>query len=628
MSRRAPHSWSPSPSPPLRDRRPRRGHRPRRSHRHRSVSPGGLHAHARPPLAALARQPPGGPGIRRTPAPPRARAAHRSRGPLGRAPPRLDPGPETRRHLDGAGGRPLGPGRPAGSRRPLAPAGPAPELRDHLPRRGDADPRRTHRLGGAPGRDQHLLARHRRRHGRGLPGHGGQHGRMVCRLLRHRVPAGQRRDAQRVHRRVEGVRPGRPAAVHRRRRALRRHRLLLRRRDGRGPGHAGVRHRRGRPRGPGHLRGRRPQLAGSLLGHPPRRVDRGLRRPDRRGRPGPRGTVDPVAGTRSGHGSPRPMSRAAPGRIRPCTVADVPGVVDLYNRCFAARMTLDRFRWQYLDAPGARPDLSVVYERGGKVRGFVGAVVLPWWIRGRRVVAVRIQDVCVAPEERGRGVFSAMLRAHCALPAPVDLRLAFPNPRSRPAFLRNALFQPHPDIGVLRCDVETIRRAADAIARPCAVTVERPPRFTATDGAFLEARRRDVDAHGARDTRWLHWRLGPGAPHDYLVARARVGDTLVGLVVAKFYAAGRTIDLVECATGDRPDVAATLLDACVDALSHTRPEALETWAGRGYGGTARFRRLGFVDDERSTAMVTRCSPGIGPGPALTWLLSPADSDVY
>lgn len=322
------------------------------------------------------------------------------------------------------------------------------------------------------------------------------------------------------------------------------------------------------------------------------------------------------------------MSRVAPDRIRPCTAADVPGVVALYNRCFAARMTIDRFRWQYVDAPGARLDLSVVSERGGQVRGFIGAVVLPWWIRGRRVVAVRIQDVCVAPEDRGRGVFSAMLQAHCALPAPVDLRLGFPNPRSRPAFLRNGLFQPHPDIGVLRCPVESVRRAADALPRPGAVTIERPPRFTPADAAFLEAHRRDVDARGTRDAPWLNWRLGPGSPHDYLVARARVGDTLVGLVVAKFYAPGRTIDLVECATGDRPDVTATLLQACVDALSHLRPEALETWAGQEYGGAVRFRRLGFVDDERSTAMVTRCSPGIGPGPALTWLLTPADSDIY
>ncbi len=316
------------------------------------------------------------------------------------------------------------------------------------------------------------------------------------------------------------------------------------------------------------------------------------------------------------------------GRLRSCTPADAAAVVALYNRCFAATMTVDRWRWQYLEVPDARPDLSIVWEHDGGVLGFVGAVPQPWWRGGERIEAVRIQDVCVAEEARGRGIFSAMLRAQCRLPAPPGFRIAFPNPQSQPAFLRDALFQRHDDIEVQRCPVAALS-AFDAVdTAGVDVTVEHPPQFTAADSALLDAQRRGGVIAGARTLPWLQWRFGPRAPNDYVVVRARQAGALIGLVVAKHYAAGGTIDLVECSAVDRFEVTLALVRGVLAAMPHTQPQALEVWSPERYSHAAHLRQLGFVGGERHTAMVTRAPSRLRSEGAAPWLLSLADSDVY
>ncbi len=93
--------------------------------------------------------------------------------------------------------------------------------------------------------------------------------------------------------------------------------------------------------------------------------------------------------------------------IRPYTDDDLDAAHTLSMRAFSSRPGTPRDP----DRPLVPTDRRLVAELDGRVVGHLGAWELGQWFAGRRVPVAGIAGVTVAPEVRGRGVGSALVRA-------------------------------------------------------------------------------------------------------------------------------------------------------------------------------------------------------------------------
>ena len=117
------------------------------------------------------------------------------------------------------------------------------------------------------------------------------------------------------------------------------------------------------------------------------------------------------------------------GRIRPFVSADVPQIVDLYRRVFhhghqysSARLSV-RFSRVLLENPWYDPSISsVVYERDGKVCGFLGLVVRPMLL-GSEVIRVATSNHFMVDASARRWMAGLELMRHL-FAGPQDLTIA------------------------------------------------------------------------------------------------------------------------------------------------------------------------------------------------------------
>ncbi len=314
-------------------------------------------------------------------------------------------------------------------------------------------------------------------------------------------------------------------------------------------------------------------------------------------------------------------------RIRSCTPEDGEAIVALYRAAFAREHSLRRFRWQYLEVPGADPGCSVGCWSGGELVGLAAAIPLELSVEGRRRVVPRVQDVCVHPAHRRQGHFGrlldALIQRHGELGHP--LAYGLPNASSFPALTKPWRYLPVAELRVWGCRVEP-----SLAEERTALRVEIGPAgdFDARDTACFE---RALGAHPIRNARgpaYLNWRFGPTAPQRYVAVRAWEGEQLRGLMVAKHYASGGTVDLVEIAAEPEPALLRDLLIGAQRAFPGVRD--LQLWALAHDPTLPALRRLGFAPGERRLPLIARASTAgettLWRRPQA-WYLAMGDSDV-
>jgi predicted N-acetyltransferase YhbS len=122
-------------------------------------------------------------------------------------------------------------------------------------------------------------------------------------------------------------------------------------------------------------------------------------------------------------------------QVRPCEPADATAIVELFRRSFKTPYELETWRWKYAEGPWARPELSVVVQRGSsEIVGHLGAMLHPINVIGRPRVVAQGTDFMVDERLREQGVFRVLVESYLAgvADAGIPMCLGFPNEPSLP----------------------------------------------------------------------------------------------------------------------------------------------------------------------------------------------------
>jgi GNAT superfamily N-acetyltransferase len=132
-------------------------------------------------------------------------------------------------------------------------------------------------------------------------------------------------------------------------------------------------------------------------------------------------------------------------------VDEIPLVNDLYNRCYRTDRALAEADWKYRSNPYGEALILGAFDAQDRLVGVRPTVAWRFSWAGQERHAYQFTDALVAPEHRGNGIFSRLVRDLCALAAERDVSLfSFgPNSNSLPIYSRLGLLG-----RVARCRVQ------------------------------------------------------------------------------------------------------------------------------------------------------------------------------
>ena len=175
--------------------------------------------------------------------------------------------------------------------------------------------------------------------------------------------------------------------------------------------------------------------------------------------------------------------------------AHAPAIEAMFEQCFGSRMSIEIWRWAYLDNPHGDPFVSLCYD-GDALVGHYAMIPLPVSSSGRRLKTCLSMTTMVAATHRQHGLFVKLAEATYAnaIDAGVDWVMGFPNAASSPGFERRLQwFLPAPD------RVISLERAQ---------LLELAPHLPLADGTRFGI---DLDDEATRG-----WRLSrPGATYQW-----------------------------------------------------------------------------------------------------------------
>ena len=316
-------------------------------------------------------------------------------------------------------------------------------------------------------------------------------------------------------------------------------------------------------------------------------------------------------------------------RYRPYRAGDEERILALYNAVFATSRTVAQWRWEYCENPQTRLDV-VVAEADAILVGHSAAVPMTMRHDGGQIAGARVQNVFVHENFQRRGIFAeTLVRLTRQLEAEaVDFVLTFPNDNSLPGFMRMGGYEHRFDVFSLALPLDRLGGAKSA---DCTIEIGSPASFRSADAAFAARRLAPFAIYNLRSLEYLRWRYHANSGRTYRVLRVSRSGEQVGLAVAKAYAAGGSLDLVEFLVAPEQTLVRTALAALAKHFAPQRLERLSLWSLAHDPLHACLREIGFVPQDRPTHVVTRtfsarCSRRCGEPQA--YYLAMGDCDVY
>ena len=89
---------------------------------------------------------------------------------------------------------------------------------------------------------------------------------------------------------------------------------------------------------------------------------------------------------------------------------DETAILQLFERCFHVRRTIEHFRWKYLQNPYGNAHISLTFDPDGRLVGHYCGYPVPYVDSGREIIAHQIGDTMTDPSIRhvGRGPTSIL----------------------------------------------------------------------------------------------------------------------------------------------------------------------------------------------------------------------------
>lgn len=284
------------------------------------------------------------------------------------------------------------------------------------------------------------------------------------------------------------------------------------------------------------------------------------------------------------------VARPADHRIRPFRAGDEKAILDLFERAFHHRRSLERWRWTYAENPWGNGRISLAWDDDDVVAAHYAGYPIPFWSdldgSGRTLLAHHVGDTMTSPEARrvGRGRTNLLTRTvHHFYATWCRGRIAFnygTNTGKVQRFSRRTAGARHLEPVAYR-----IRELDEELVVPGALRRRlggwRVERIDPSGGlgdrwdSFWTRVRPTYRFLVARDRRYLEWRVRCPDAEPALWAVFRRG-ALVGWSLFRR-------DGDRLVWGDalfdrrRPRAAALLLRAVAEAPEHRGCEAIEGW---------------------------------------------------
>jgi hypothetical protein len=308
--------------------------------------------------------------------------------------------------------------------------------------------------------------------------------------------------------------------------------------------------------------------------------------------------------------------------IRASRAGDESGIRRLFETCHGRPLDSEVQAWRYASRPHGSPVTDVAVD-DGVIVGHVSALPVRLEHGEAGIKAGLWVDLMIEPAHRNLTLFLDMAesnRRRCA-DAGVKLLYAFPNGKSYPVLKRMLGWNDAGDILALEGPLASLRRPADAGAKP-----ESVDKFGAEFDDLWSRLRPRGRLCAARDSEHLSWRYR-GRPRSHYPAWSSRG----GFIVVKTFDGprGRVGDILDFWA--EPNAAASLLNAAFGHFKSENVSVVSAWALDGTSQRAALEACGLAPSADRTHFAGRWTAETGPDfPArhADWSLLKGDSDVF
>jgi GNAT superfamily N-acetyltransferase len=119
-------------------------------------------------------------------------------------------------------------------------------------------------------------------------------------------------------------------------------------------------------------------------------------------------------------------------------MAELALVNDLYNRCYRADRPLAEAEWLYKGNPYGEGVIFGAFDGHDRLVGVRPTIAWKFVWSGHEKLAYQFTDAIVAPEHRGQGIFTRLVKDMCEWADEYDVGLySFPNQNSLPIYLKS-----------------------------------------------------------------------------------------------------------------------------------------------------------------------------------------------
>lgn len=310
--------------------------------------------------------------------------------------------------------------------------------------------------------------------------------------------------------------------------------------------------------------------------------------------------------------------------FRPYRSGDEPAITALFEVVFGRPMSLEFWRWRFLDHPAGGPLVMLAFAEGALV-GHYAASRAPLSLHGEYHPAALSMTTMTHPDWRGRRLFEKTADAlYATLPEQgITAVYGFPNPAVHALRIMRAGWYDSYEVPTLTLDMASLRHPAQP--DPAVRIAER---IDARFGRFFAKVAPDLPIAPHRDSDILSWRIDRNPDNTYTRFVLEEGDEIAGYALTKAYGADM-LDLVELRAAGGSAARALINTVAAHAAASGRTR-IATWCLPNDVHRLPLEMAGF----KASAPVTYFGGRTFiPLPAdLTdgrlWRLSMLDSDLY
>lgn len=310
--------------------------------------------------------------------------------------------------------------------------------------------------------------------------------------------------------------------------------------------------------------------------------------------------------------------------FRPYRSGDEPAITALFEIVFGRPMSLEFWRWRFLDHPAGGPLVMLAFAEGTLV-GHYAASRAPLSLHGEYHPAALSMTTMTHPEWRGRRLFEKTAEAlYTALPEQgITAVYGFPNAAVHALRIMRAGWYDSYEVPTLTLDIASLRHPAQPDP-----AVQIAERIDARFGRFFAEVAVDLPVAPHRDSNILSWRIDRNPENTYTRFVLEEGDEIAGYALTKAYGADM-LDLVEMRAASGAAARALINTVAAHAAASGRTR-IATWCLPNDLHRLPLEMAGFKASAPVTYFGGRTFASL---PAdLTdgrlWRLSMLDSDLY